>query len=282
MMVAMPNPVLNAKTFERQIPADLRAGWASPGGGAPIDVAPAPDEVSPWRPSPPTTVGPVMTVRGIASATAVLITLLMVAAAVGWAGVSVAADGTFDIPALLLPMLLVGLGFALATIFRPGWARVTAPLYALAEGYVVGAISHLYEIDYSGIVLQAVGLTIAVFLIMLALFVTGRIRVTDKLRTGIVAATGAVVAVYVLSLVAHLFGGDIPFIHDSGTFGIIFSLVVVGIASANLLIDFDFCQRAVAAGSPKKLEWFAAFGLLLTLVWLYLELLRLLAKLQRR
>jgi uncharacterized YccA/Bax inhibitor family protein len=275
----MPNPVLNAKTFERQIPADLQAGWASPAGGAPIDVAPAPDEVSPWRPSPPTSVAPpegLMTIRGIASATAVLITLLMVAAAVGWASVSVAADGTFDVPVLLLPMLFVGLGFAIATIFRPAWARFTAPLYALAEGYVVGAISHLYEIDYSGIVLQAVGL------IMLTLFVTGRIRVTDKLRTGIVAATGAVVAVYVLSLVAHLFGGDIPFIHDSGAFGIVFSLVVVGIASANLLIDFDFCQRAVAAGSPKKLEWFAAFGLLLTLVWLYLELLRLLSKLQRR
>ncbi len=130
--------------------------------------------------------------------------------------------------------------------------------------------------------LQAVGLTLAVFAIMLGLFATGRIVVTEKLRLGIVAATGAVLMVYVFSMVVRLFGGDVGFIHDGGSFGILFSLVVVGIASMNLLLDFDFVQRAVAAKMPKQMEWYAAFGLLVTLVWLYLEILRLLAKLQRR
>ncbi|MEY2435544.1 MAG: hypothetical protein QOH64_284 [Acidimicrobiaceae bacterium] len=283
----MPNPTLNEKVFQREAGGELRDGWAAPDRPIPA----APDTVSPWTPAPPKTTGDgeVMTVRGIASATGVLLALLLVGAAVGWAQVTVKTIGegrlqqvTADIPPLLLPALLVGLAFAIATIFRPRWARVTAPLYALAEGLVVGIISHVYEAEFSGIVLQAVGLTVAVFLFMLVMFATGRIQVTDKLRVMIMASTAAIFVVYLLSMVARLFGGDVPFIHDSGTFGIVFSLLVVGVASMNLLLDFDFCQRAVAARAPKHMEWYAAFGLLVTLVWLYLELLRLLSKLRSR
>ena len=283
----MPNPALNEKVFQRESDGALRDGWASPDRPIPA----APDTVSPWTPAPPRGAddGDVMSVRGIGSATGVLLALLLVSAAVGWAQVVVKTVGrgdleqvTADVPVLLLPALLVGLALALATIFRPRWARITAPIYAVAEGLVVGIISHLYEAEFTGIVLQAVGLTVAVFLFMLVMFATGRIRVTDKMRVMIIASTGAIFAVYLLSMVARLFGGDVPFIHDSGTFGIVFSLLVVGIASMNLLLDFDFCQRAVAARAPKSMEWYAAFGLVLTLVWLYLELLRLLSKLRGR
>ncbi|MGI8663191.1 MAG: Bax inhibitor-1/YccA family protein [Acidimicrobiales bacterium] len=267
----MPNPVLNPKRFS------AKAAEAQPGWGAPTNVAPAPDAVSPWPPAPSTY--ETMTIGGVASATGVLLALLIASAAFGWVATE---PETGSIPGLVIGALILSIGLAIATVLKPTWARVTAPLYAIADGFVVGCISHLYAADTSGIVLQAIGLTLGVFLIMLTLFATGRIVVTEKLRMGIVAATGAIFVVYMLSIVAHLFGGDIGFIHDSGSFGIIFSLIVVGIASMNLLLDFDFVQRAVAARVPKQMEWYAAFGLLVTLVWLYLEILRLLAKMQRR
>ena len=145
------------------------------------------------------------------------------------------------------------------------------------------AISHLFEVQYEGIVLQAVGLTIGVFAMMLFLFATRIIKVTDKLRTGIIAATGRrLPRLHGVDPAANLFGANVPFIHDAGPVGILFSLVVVGIAAFNLLLDFDFVERGVAAGAPRYMEWYAAFGLLVTLVWLYLELLRLLAKLRSR
>jgi uncharacterized YccA/Bax inhibitor family protein len=272
-MEPMPNPVLDPKKFS------AKAQEAEPGWGAPTSVPPAPDTVSPWPPAPPVATYAPMTIGGVASATGVLITLLVASATVGW---MLTEPETGQIPGLVIGALLVALGIAFLTIFKPAWARFTAPAYALAEGLVVGAISHVYAIDYDGIVLQAVGLTIAVFLVMLGLFATGRIKVTDKMRIAVVSATIAVAAVYFVSIMVNAFGGDIGLIHDSGPMGIIFSLVVVGIASMNLLLDFDFVQRAVAARAPKQMEWYAAFGLLITLVWLYLEILRLLAKMQRR
>jgi uncharacterized YccA/Bax inhibitor family protein len=140
----------------------------------------------------------------------------------------------------------------------------------------------VYDAQYDGIVLQAVALTFAVFAVMLFLFATRIIKVTDKLRMGIVAATGAILVVYVVNLLLSLFDKNMPFLHSSGAVGIGISLVIVGVAAFNLLLDFDFVERGVEAGAPRYMEWYAAFGLLVTLVWLYLELLRLLAKLQRR
>jgi uncharacterized YccA/Bax inhibitor family protein len=186
-----------------------------------------------------------------------------------------------DFPGWIIVPLLVAFGVAILTVFKPAWARITAPIYALIEGVVLGAISHLYEIRWDGIVLQAVGLTIGVFAVMLFIFSTRIIRVTNRLRTGIIAATGAVFLVYLVNIIMNLFGADLPFIHDGGAFSILFSLAVVGIAAFNLLLDFDMVEQGVARQWPKHMEWYGAFGLLVTLVWLYLEMLRLLGNLRR-
>ena len=140
----------------------------------------------------------------------------------------------------------------------------------------------MYNSVYDGIVVQAVSLTIGVFAMMLFLFATRIIKVTDKLRMGIVAATGAVFLVYLFNMILSLFDASIPFLHDSSLLGIGISLVIVAVAAFNLLLDFDFVERGVAAGAPRKIEWYAAFGLVVTIVWLYLELLRLLGRLQGR
>ena len=183
-------------------------------------------------------------------------------------------------PPWLFLSWIVGFGLAILTIFKPKLARFTGPFYAVTQGLFLGGISHAYNAQFDGIVVQAVLLTFGVFAMMLILFATGTIRVTNKLRTGIIAATGAVALVYLASIVVSLFGGSLPVINDASPLGIGFSLLVVGIASFNLLLDFDFIQKAVAMKAPRYMEWFGAFALMITLVWLYLEILRLLAKLR--
>ena len=275
------NPALNEKAFERAVPAPhLQAGWA-----APTTLAPAPDTISEWTPAgpPPSALATeTMTIGGSVSATAVLLVLLCAAGFVGWNAVE---DQGLDVqlPGWLMVSFLVGVGAMIATIFRPQWARISAPIYALSYGTVVGAVSALYNFEYEGIVVQAVLGTVGVLGIMLFLYATRIIEVTDKLRMGIVMATGAIALMYVFNLVLRLFGTDgVPFLHDTGALGIGVSVAIVVVASLNLLLDFDFIERAVAAKAPKQMEWYAAFGLLVTLVWLYLELLRLLSKLQSR
>jgi uncharacterized YccA/Bax inhibitor family protein len=276
--VRTSNPALSDTAFERVAQTDPRqAGWAAPTGPVPA----APDEVSPWRPGPPTAVATdAMTVNGAVSATAVLLVLLVASSVFGWNAVESTPDNV-QLPGWIFLPLLGAIGAAIATIVKPGWARATAPLYAVLEGVVVGAISRLYESQFDGIVLQAAASTVAVLGIMLFLYATRIIKVTDKLRMGIIMATGAIAVVYLLNFVLRMFGTEVPFLHDTGTIGILISLAIVAVAAFNLLLDFDFVERGVAARAPKQTEWYAAFGLLLTLVWLYLELLRLLAKLQR-
>ncbi len=281
------NPALNDKVFDRQI-EESRAGWAAPGATrGRQDRPPVDDSVSPWTPAPPPG-GPVtgvdaMSLGGVVSASAVLLVLVVAAGAFGWNATTVSPDGAAaDIPGWFWIALLGGLGIAVLTIFKPKLARFTSPIYAVAEGLVLGAISHLYEARFDGIVLQAVGLTVGVFALLLFLYATRVIKVTENLRMGIVAATGAVALVYVVSIMLRLFGVDVPLIHDAGPVGILFSLVVVVIAALNLVLDFDFIERGAEAGAPKHMEWYAAFGLLVTLIWLYLELLRLLSKLRER
>lgn len=270
------NPALNDQAFTRAaVPAShLEPGWGAPPGG----VAPAPDTVSPWDPATPTAV---MTVNGSITATGVLLVLLIAGAFVGWSATESTPTGA-EIPGWIFAPLIAALGLAIATIFRPTWARITGPLYAITEGIVVGAISKLYETSFDGIVLQAAAATIGVLAVMLFLYASRIIKVTDKLRMGIVAATGAIMLVYVFNLVLRLFGTELPFLHDTGAVGILISVVIVGVAAFNLLLDFDFIERGAAARAPKAMEWYAGFGLLVTLVWLYLELLRLLSKLQSR
>lgn len=290
----MSNPLLDPDKFA---PASgPPSAW--PGQpGAP--VPPAPDNVpgSPWPPPPPTGTGATLRRQGVASATAVLLAIIAVVGIAGWNAVTTdtvrtvqnvngqlqEVDATtVSLPPWLIGAVLVGFVLVVVTFFKPLWARVTAPLYAVAEGLFVGAVSKYYEVRFEGIVLQAVGLTVGMFVMMLVLYATGRIRVTPRFRLGIIAATGGIFLIYVATAIMRLFGGDMPFIHGTGAIGVAFSLVVVVIAALNLTLDFDFVDRAEQAGAPRQLEWFAALGLVVTLVWLYLELLRLLSKLRSR
>jgi uncharacterized YccA/Bax inhibitor family protein len=177
---------------------------------------------------------------------------------------------------------LAGFGVALVTVFKKSWSPLTAPLYALLEGVVLGAISGLMERSYPGIVVQAVLLTFGTLFALLLAYQSGWIQPTENFKLGIVAATGGILVVYLVSMVMGLFGRSIPLIHSAGPAGIIFSLVVVTIAALNLVLDFDFIEQGSAAGAPKYMEWYGAFGLIVTLFWLYLEILRLLSKARRR
>jgi len=170
----------------------------------------------------------------------------------------------------------------LVTIFNQRVARFTAPLYAALEGLFLGGISAYLESAFPGVVIQAVALTFGTALSLLVLYKSGRIPVDQNFRLGVMSATGAVFLVYLLTMIFRLFGLDLPFIHQGGLVGIGFSLVVVVIAALNLVLDFDFIEQGAAAGAPRYMEWYSAFGLLVTLVWLYLEILRLLVKLRQR
>jgi uncharacterized YccA/Bax inhibitor family protein len=267
------NPALNEKAFQRVSEAD--AGWAAQ--TQQLEDAYAAPSARPPRVAD----GDTMTVSGTVWATAALLVLVVAAGVYGWNSVDATAESV-SLPGWIFPVVLGALGVAILTIFKPNLARFTAPVYALLEGAFLGAISAAYNTAYDGIVVQAVGLTVGVFAVMLFLFGTRVIKVTDKLRMGIVAATGAIFLVYMVNMVLSLFDAEVPFLHDTGAMGIGISLLIVGVAAFNLLLDFDFVERGVAAGAPKKMEWYAAFGLLVTIVWLYLELLRLLAKLQGR
>ena len=150
------------------------------------------------------------------------------------------------------------------------------------KGLFIGGISAIFEVRYPGIVMQAVALTFGTLFCLLAAYKSGMIKPTENFKLGIVAATGAICVIYFISIIMGFFGASIPMIHGSGPVGIIFSLVVVTIAALNLVLDFDFIEQGSTMGLPKYMEWYAAFGLVVTLVWLYIEILRLLAKLQSR
>jgi uncharacterized YccA/Bax inhibitor family protein len=229
-----------------------------------------------------------MTMDGMIGKTGILFVLLLIAAAWTWSRFNAAltAGGPQAAMAAVSPFiwggLIVGFVLALVTVFRSQWSGVTAPLYAMAEGFALGGVSAFFELRFQGIVLQAVGLTIGVLAIMLVLYRARLIRVTDKFRMGVVAATGAIALVYLVDLGLRAFSSiSIPFIHEGGAMGIGFSLLVVGLAALNLTLDFDAIERGVAAGAPKVMEWYGAFSLMVTLVWLYLEMLRLLSKTRR-
>jgi uncharacterized YccA/Bax inhibitor family protein len=222
-----------------------------------------------------------MTVNGTVNRTGVLLVLLLAGAAFTWSKF----QGPESMPAVL-PWLMTGAigGFivALITIFKKTWAPVTAPAYALLEGLFLGGISAAMELRFPGIVMQAVGLTFGTLAALLFAYRTGLIRATENFKLGVVAATGGIALLYLVDIVMGFFGHKIPMIHEGGWLGIGFSAVVVVVAALNLVLDFDFIEEGAARGAPKYMEWYAAFGLMVTLVWLYLELLRLLSKLQSR
>ena len=221
-----------------------------------------------------------MTLMGTVNKTAILLALTLISALWVWNKYYELQD-----PASILPLMWIGIigGLVLAfvTILAKKAAPYTAPCYALLEGLALGGISAFYETRYPGIVIQGVGLTFGTLACLLLAYRTGLVKATENFKLGVVAATGAIALLYVVNLVMGMFGHSMGFIHEGGTVGILFSLVVVTVAALNLVLDFDFIEQGVAAGSPKYMEWFGAFGLLVTLVWLYLEMLRLLSKLRK-
>jgi len=226
-----------------------------------------------------------MTLNGTVNKTAFLLVLTLAGAMFTWSQFSAAvAAGN---PGAMMPWVWGGAigGFvvALVTIFKKQWVPVTAPLYAVLEGLFLGAISAIFEMRFPGIVMQAVGLTFGTLGALLVAYRSGLIKATENFKLGVVAATGGIALLYLVNIGMRLFGFDgMGFIHEGSLMGIAFSGFVVVIAALNLVLDFDFIEHGVEQGAPKYMEWYAAFGLLVTLVWLYLEILRLLSKLQSR
>ena len=224
-----------------------------------------------------------MSLNGTVNKTGMLLLMTVLTAAFAW---SQTMTPTGEVaPGAMGYLLGGGIGgfiLALVTIFKKEWSPVTAPLYALVEGLFLGAISAIYNAQFQGIVLQAVMLTFGIMFALLFAYRSGLIKATENFKLGVAAATGGIALIYIATIVLGLFGIKIPFIHDSGLIGIGFSLFVVVVASLNLVMDFDFIESGVEAGAPKYMEWYGAFGLMVTLVWLYVEFLRLLSKLQSR
>lgn len=214
-----------------------------------------------------------MTLNGTVNKTGILVVLTVLGAMAGWG---------MNSPIIMIGAMIISLVCAFAVIWGPQRAPYLAPVYALSEGLMLGAISATYSHAYGGIVSQALFLTVGCLAVMLGLYRFRIIRVTEKVRSIILAATLAIALTYVIEIVMNFFGHHIPLIHQNNTYGIAFSVFVVGIAAMNLLLDFDMIERAYQRGAPKFMEWYGGFALLLTLVWLYLEILRLLAKSSRR
>ena len=226
-------------------------------------------------------IGEAMTLQGTVNKTGALLLCVVATAAWTW-GLSHSATPEAVYP-WMIGGLIGGLVVALVTIFKKSWAPLTAPLYALLEGLVLGGISAIFERLYPGIAIQAVGLTLGTLFVMLLAYKAGMIRATQGLKLGVIAATGGIVVFYLIEMaLSFFFHVQVPAINGSGPWGIAFSLFVVVIAALNLVLDFDMIETGVRGGAPKYMEWYGAFGLMVTLIWLYLEILRLLGKVRRR
>ena len=215
--------------------------------------------------------GEVMTLDGTVNKTGILLALCVGGAYFGW-----------NSPGLVMPAILIGFVIAIFTIFRPKNSPYTAPAYAAIEGVALGGITMIFEAQYPGIGIQAIGLTFGILASLLFCYKSGIIKPTENFRLMIFAGTMGIFILYLVSFIMSFFGNSIGFIHSNGLFGIGFSLFVVAIASLNLVLDFDFIEEGAEKGMPKYLEWYGAFSLMVTLIWLYLEILRLLAKIRSR
>ncbi len=236
------NPIISDKALKRQ-------------GSTPIEYS-----------------GTTMSVRGAVDKSLILASILLFTAIFGFSSPS---------PLFMYGGMIGGLILVIISVFKPQYSAITAPAYAAFEGLFVGAITAIYAQAYDGIVFQAVSLTIALLFCMLFLYKSGIIKVTPEFRTAVIMATFAILGIYILSFVLSFFGINIPFLHEGGMMGIGISVVIIGVACLNLLLDFDNFDRGEELGLPKYYEWFFGMGLLITLVWLYLEILRLLAMLNR-
>jgi len=227
----------------------------------------------------------IMTVSGTVNKIALMLLLVVSAASYTW-GMYFESAQTGGLSTAIMPWMIGGgiggLVLALITIFKPVWSPYTAPVYAICEGLLLGGLSASFNAIYPGIVMQAVGLTFAILFTMLFAYKSGIIKVTQKFRTGIIAATGGIFLFYMATWILSMFGVNMGFALGNSLVSIGISLFVVVIASLNLVLDFDFIERGAQSGAPKYMEWYGAFGIMVTLIWLYLEILRLLAKISSR
>jgi len=229
----------------------------------------------------------VMTVNGTMNKTALMLLLVVAGAVFTWNKFfgAISTNSEAGMSAVLPWLAIGGIGgfiTVLITVFRPQSSGISAPTYAVFEGLLLGGISAVLEMQYSGIVMRAVALTLAVFMVMLFLYRSGVIKVTQKFAMGLFAATGGIALVYLVGFIGSFFGWQMPFLYGNSNISIGFSLVIVAIAALNLVLDFAFIERAAESGAPKYMEWYGAFGLMVTLIWLYMEILRLLAKVASR
>ena len=216
---------------------------------------------------------------GAVNKTAILLCILVLAALITWKMVLTGESGA---GIFIWGGAIAGFIVAIVTVFKKNWAPFTAPLYAALKGLFIGGISAYFAALYEGIVMQAAGLTFGILFALLAAYKSGLIKATENFKLGVCAATGGIALFYLMSIVLGLFGVNMTFLHDSSPLSIGISVFIVIIASLNLVLDFDFIENGVEAGAPKYMEWFAAFGLMVTLIWLYIEILHLLAKLRGR
>lgn len=218
----------------------------------------------------------VMTINGTINKIGLMLLLVIGAAAYTWKMVMGANPASAS--TLAMVGAIGGFIMALVTVFRPQSSAITAPIYAILEGLFLGAISAIINAAYPGVAFQAVLLTIGTLFTMLFLYRSGRIRATPKFRRGVMMATGAVFFAYMISWILSMFGMPMGFMHSSGPLGILINLVIIVIAALNLIMDFDFIEKGSQMGAPKYMEWYGAFGLMVTLIWLYIEFLRLLSR----
>jgi len=220
-----------------------------------------------------------MTLQGTVNKTGFLLFCASAAAAWTWHLVQTQPE---SVAACMWGGLIAGLVFAIVTIFKKEWSPVTAPIYALCEGLALGGISAVFNHAYPGIALEALGLTAAVTAVMLVLYTSGIIRATPKFTIGVIAATGGIFLFYMIDLVMGFFGHHVPLLYSNGPWGIAISVFIVIVAALNLILDFDFVETGVHQGAAKYMEWYGAFGIMVTLVWMYIEMLRLLSKVRSR
>ena len=223
--------------------------------------------------------GEAMSLNGTVNKTGLLLLLAVITGTFAWSQMEITETGVTG-TGYLWGGMIVGFILALVTIFKKEWAPVTAPMYALAQGFFLGGISAMFEARFPGIVMQAVLLTFGTLFALLFVYRTGLIKAPEIFKLGVVAATGGIALIYLATIVLGFFNINIPMIHESGIVGIGFSLFVVVSAALNLVLDFDFIETGAEQGAPKYMEWYGAFGLMVTLVWLYIEFLRLLSKLR--
>lgn len=293
------NPILSDKAFDpsntgtmtRSGPTPAQEWDAAQTGSAAQNAA--------WNQQPQmapggpiVTDGKVMTLGGVSSATLVMFAFILLGAWFGWTQVTETpilnplpdgptATASFDSPVLFFGCLIAAFALAMLTVFKPNLARFTAVPYALLEGVVLGVISHLYNAQFSGIVVQAILATFGVFLAMLVLYGLRILRATPRFVKGVIGATFGIMFLYLGTFIWGLITGNpVSFMVDNSPLSIGISVVIVIVAALNLILDFDFIERGSQNGLPRYMDWYAAFGLVLTLVWLYLEMLRLLSKIR--